>query len=47
MFGIQIKYLTIFKWAFNNHVFEYTLFGWSILSALVYGVLSCRKPNVL
>lgn len=45
LFGIQIKYLVLLSWAFENDVFEYSLFvqyhtykkiqGWSILAGIV------------
>lgn len=37
----------MFSWAYNINLFEYMLFSWSILSGLVYGILSCRKPDQL
>lgn len=47
LFGTQIRYLVMFKWAFANKVFEYALFGWSVLAGVGYLGLSCRKPSIL
>ena len=33
------------SWAFENHVFEYALFGWSVLSFLVISITSAVKPS--
>ena len=41
IFSTQIRYLIFFKYFFQYHVFEYTLFGMIILSTIY---LLCR-PN--
>ncbi|KAM3140194.1 hypothetical protein pb186bvf_007747 [Paramecium bursaria] len=45
MFGIQIKHLVMMSWAFENRVFEIALFSWSLLCALYFLIMSCRKSD--
>jgi LMBR1 domain-containing protein 1 len=47
LFGIQVRYLTMLSWALDNRVFEFALFGWSLLAAMVQCGLSMSAPGVL
>ncbi|CAD8086320.1 unnamed protein product [Paramecium primaurelia] len=47
LFGTQIKYLKIFSWAFENKVFEYSLFSWTIFAGIIQMILKCRKPKLI